>query len=849
MGTNFVERDGKRAESMKTKDGNPQLRSEAHFRLRDGDHHVPKERLGRPDTWVPKHDHSELPIIESGFSIVDAAYRLALDETKVHLDYKPEGLLNASEGRPPWVRDTSYVVMMGADAMYPEASKKTLEWCVLPGQTIKPEQVDGVFEGLSDVVPTYTTTYRMGDFVIWIPAVWQYARTSGDFAYLESRYSEMVNSLKLADDVLWDRTDGLFDGGDTIGDGFSIYPENTAGEVMLKGTSINFIYFKAFLSMAEIAEVLGKSEDEVSYFRERALNLRAAINRELWVEEKGYFSLLKVDREKEPLERAGLSGNSFSILWSGTSEARQQQIIENQPDTPWGAAIADPPWLNRGSYHDQNVWPVIEGLWATATARAGKPERTIKSLALLTQNAAFQLSFSEMWGMFDGLYRGKEPQLWSCTAVFMEWFQGIFGLIPQVQGLEFAPSVPAILADGLRLKNYPYRDARITFNIKGQGSFIRSFKVDGRATVPLLPTEATGNLTVDIEMTTDQPLRIIDLPDVAALGEPLNVAVSVDDPQAYEQVRLLVLGGPSQPPVYLPVEDGRAVIAPIESGTGRLQVRVVAQSKDGRVLAGKPHTVFLSSPLTARFKPGALEFSRPVQPGEVIPITLELQSHSAETFTRELRFQAPRGWELQNAPESIRLEPKQRDVVVLTLRSTAASTYGATSLVLEAAAGDAQLAELPIAIEDFIDLRGMWVAKELAPDALGYERDPVTGDAGWSIVRLPMRWQFLKRFENAGDTVWFRRSAYVPEAWRGQTIQLSLGDVAGEAEVYLNGHEVKLQPDRWRNKIAVIESNLIDYGANNLIAIKIKSQNPNKSGLLGWPMELRVAAHPLSESH
>lgn len=99
--------------------------------------------------------------------------------------------------------------------------------------------------------------------------------------------------------------DGLYDGGDTICDGFSIYPYNAQGNTPLKG-DCNFIHYKALLTMADIAECLGKPPSEADAYRMQAYALKDAINRNLWLPGRGFFSLLKEGRESIPLERSSL---------------------------------------------------------------------------------------------------------------------------------------------------------------------------------------------------------------------------------------------------------------------------------------------------------------------------------------------------------------------------------------------------------------------------------------------------------------------------------------------------------------------------------------------------------------
>lgn len=826
-----VERDGKRAF---VDPATGAITSETHFRMTDrGDRHVPKERMTRPATWQSERDLSPYPVLKSGYPAIDAVYRLCIDKVIEHRDYEPVGLLNASEGRPPWVRDTSYVVLMGCDALFPEASRKTLEWSVNKGETIKPEQLDGMFENLSSATISQNPYYRMGDFVIWIPAVWQYARTTGDRAFIGRYYTEMANSLELAREVLFDPWDGLYDGGDTIGDGFSMYPENSTGMVMLKGASVNFIHYKALLSMAEMAEWLGKPAGEADAFRARAFALKDSINRELWLEEKGYFSLLRAGRDPQPVERATLAGNAFALLWNGTDNARKASILKNQPDTPWGAPLVWPAWMARGAYHDQNIWPVIEGLWGTAAAQAGSPDRTVKSLALLTANGLFSLNLSEMWSAFDGKYKGKEPQLWSCTAYLMEIFQGLLGLQSEVQGLLVQPSVPAPFASGFEVSNYRYRDAVYTFKVKGQGSRIASFKINGKPELNLLPPGATGAQLVEIEMTTELPFGFGTLPETIALEDVTRIELPI---LGKGNLKVLGLAGATAGPVVLPVKDGRAKLDS-DCKAGVLRLCVAEFNPAGAPVGMTPwQTVDIRPALALHCAPGVVESACPLAPGAAGSLNLVVRNFSSAPLKTTVNVTGPAELVFASNGRKIEIPAGGSLTVPLDWKCTGKLGYGTYPVAVSVGSSSV---EMPVRVAEAIDLRCTWVMKALPDGEDGSGFGVYDRDGNWDYARMPGRWQNIKGFETYTGTVWFRKYVLAPSAWAGHDAVLNLGEVSGKAKVFVNEIEVEKLPSRKSTSLYNVPAKVLRAGDNNLIAVRMENNGP-KSGLTGWPMELRV---------
>ena len=159
---------------------------------------------------------------------------------------------------------------------------------------------------------------------------------------------------------------------------------------------------------------------------------------------------------------------------------------------------------------------------------------------------------------------------------------------------------------------------------------------------------------------------------------------------------------------------------------------------------------------------------------------------------------------------------------------------GATirSGILEAASA------LPVQVAESIGLRGTWVAKSLPEDDDGAAFSVNDRDGKWTFIRLPMRWQRIRGFEDFTGTVWFRRYVVVPAAWEKHGATLDLGEISGKAAVYVNETRVDAL-SRGNAHLFHIPAAVLRPGENNLIAVRITNAGP-KSGLTGWPMELSV---------
>ena len=103
------------------------------------------------------------------------------------------------------------------------------------------------------------------------------------------------------------------------------------------GTSV--VHAQAWRTLAEIASILGHKEEAATYTR-RADKLAEAINRELWMEDKGYYAMYRYGREFPILNpRAETLGESLAILYDVADPGRARVISQKNPVTPFGPGI------------------------------------------------------------------------------------------------------------------------------------------------------------------------------------------------------------------------------------------------------------------------------------------------------------------------------------------------------------------------------------------------------------------------------------------------------------------------------------------------------------------------------
>ena len=79
-------------------------------------------------------------------------------------------------------------------------------------------------------------------------------------------------------------------------------------------------------------------------------------------------------------------------------------------------------------------------------------------------------------------------------------YHGLFGMNFESDGIRFAPVVPAPFTQ-LSLADVRYRDARLRITVRGSGTGIREFKLDGqKQRQPFFAAANRGEHLIEIEM-------------------------------------------------------------------------------------------------------------------------------------------------------------------------------------------------------------------------------------------------------------------------------------------------------------------------------------------------------------
>ncbi|WP_160159231.1 ricin-type beta-trefoil lectin domain protein [Streptomyces sp. SLBN-118] len=440
-----------------------------------------------------------------------------------------------------WLRDTSFSADLGLAIPYPDIARKTISKMVQQDPNNSNAKV--WYQDQSGHFPKWPD---LTDSIVGAVGAWSIYLTEGNTAdfngtqsFLDWSYELTQNTLKRAEREVQDST-GLFKGCSVFMESFSAYPSkywederagyDSAGKKTM-ALSTNLLYYRGYQIAAKMATKLGKATDAQTYTN-KAANLKAAINGNLWDQDKGYYAyyvevkntvtrgITSVGAKSDRIE--GL-GEALAILWGVADDNKAAKVLQNVPrmtgfpsagmPTLWPKY---PEWEGNESgtdtsqyYHNGMIWPFVQGYWAWAAASQGDVDtfhsELRKLLSLQHQTDTFQEFYKDDGNprLPDGSLRGSERQLWSASGFLAMIYHGLFGMNLTENGLEFRPTVPAnfnVSAARLDSMKIKYRNATLDISILGAGNAIKEFKLDGANHAPIIPTDLTGQHTVQIEM-------------------------------------------------------------------------------------------------------------------------------------------------------------------------------------------------------------------------------------------------------------------------------------------------------------------------------------------------------------
>ncbi|MDE6418093.1 MAG: hypothetical protein K2K49_02670 [Duncaniella sp.] len=471
--------------------------------------------MGIDKEWTLKNDISAYPRLSTPNRLHEAIYNMGLDEM-VNAVEPDTTLRTGKEWAGVWTRAVSYSILLSMAYMQPEASIISLMKKVDPlGRIIQDTGSGGAW-------PVST------DRQIWCAAAWEVYKVTGDRAWLEYIYPIIRRSLDTDRTAFYDNATGLVKGETSFIDWREqSHPRwmQCADIYNSETLSTSVVHARAWHVLGEVASLLGhKDVARDAYAQAEAI--AAAINKYLWMPDKGYYAMYLYGRDNLIANpRAETLGESLAIMWDVAPEDRAVSITENNPTTPFGATIFWPSIADIPSYHNKSLWPWVGAWWGLANAKAGNAAGVMEAFGSVFRPAALFATNKENFNIENGdiaTELNSSNMLWCLSGNIALTHRILFGLDFEKDGLAFHPFVPAALAATRTLTGFPYRGALLDITVSGHGSEIKSFKVDGKEQAPFIPaSKAKGNMKVEIVMAGN-PLRDLRVNHTAQAVSPLT---------------------------------------------------------------------------------------------------------------------------------------------------------------------------------------------------------------------------------------------------------------------------------------------------------------------------------------
>ena len=461
-----------------------------------------KEEKQTAAVWKLTKDISAYPQYKSPYLISDAIYNMSLEEMVKAVE--PDSTFRTgTEWAGVWTRDISYSIILSMAYLQPKVAINSLMKKVNKKKKIIQDT------GTGGAYPVST------DRMIWATAAWEVYKATGNKDWLQQAFIIIKNSIE--DDLqnALSKETGLVKGESSFLDWREqTYPKwmQPVDIYLSENLGTNAVHYQANKVLADMAKLLKKQTVYNKHIK-IADNIKAAINKYLWVKEKGYYAQFLYGRNnliQSPKSEA--LGEALCVLFDIANEQQQASIIANIPFMDFGVPCIYPQIPGIPPYHNNAVWPFVQSYFALAAAKAGNEKAVMKSFGAIYRPAAMFATNKENFvasnGDFAGTQINSSNMLWSLSGNIALVHKILFGMYFLPDKINFQPMVPAQMAGIRTLTNFTYRNAILNISVEGFGSRIKSFELDGKKTIkPEFSAKLTGRHTIKIVLAANVPLQ------------------------------------------------------------------------------------------------------------------------------------------------------------------------------------------------------------------------------------------------------------------------------------------------------------------------------------------------------
>lgn len=457
-------------------------------------------------SWKLSKDIAAFPQYVSDYPVSNALYNMALEEM-INAVEPDSTFRTGKEWAGVWTRDISYSIILSMAALQPQVARYSLLRKVNEKKRIIQDTGTGGAWPVSS------------DRMIWAVAAWELYKVTGDEDWLKESFVIIKNSLDDDLNTLYDPQTGMVKGESSFLDWREqTYPEwmQPADIFESENLGTNAVHYEANSVLSRMASLLQDTASAAKY-KQIADNIKAGINRYLWMPDHKYYAQYLYGRQQKIRSpRSEALGAALCVLFNIADSAQQRQLIANTPVTDYGIPCIYPQIPGIPPYHNNAVWPFVQSFWLWAAAKTANEKMVMESISAIYRPAALFVTNKENFVADNGDYSGTEinssNMLWSLAGNISIVHKVLFGINFQEAGVSFHPYVPESLKGNRRLTHYKYRNMVLDIELEGYGNRIKSFSLDGKPMREAkIPATVTGAHAVKIilanEPVPDQPIN------------------------------------------------------------------------------------------------------------------------------------------------------------------------------------------------------------------------------------------------------------------------------------------------------------------------------------------------------
>lgn len=441
-------------------------------------------------TWSSSVNLANRPKYTSPQPLVDALWNMSLEEAVKAIEPDSTFRTGAQWGGV-WTRDISYSILLAMAIHEPEVAKISLMKKVKRNRIVQDTGSGGAWPVSSDRV-------------VWALAAWEVYKVTGERSWLEQVYEIIKNTLDDDRLVLANTESGLYRGESSFLDWREqSYPKWMSNKDIFVSENLgtNVLHYQAMRIAGEMAKELGF---QMPRFPIRADSLKSAIQRNYWMQEKGYFARYRYGRPQIQIYPGTESlGEALSILCNVAEPWQAQRILMQAPVTPFGVTCFYPQIPGIPPYHNNAIWPFVQAFWNWAAAKTGLEQPLAHGLASLYRASGLFLSNYENMvattGDFKGTEINSERMLWSMAGQMAMVYRVFLGMELHADGVHFAPVVPQAYQGKRQLSGLKYRNAVLEVTIHGFGKRVKRARLNGNPIKDVeVPANAVGQQSLEI---------------------------------------------------------------------------------------------------------------------------------------------------------------------------------------------------------------------------------------------------------------------------------------------------------------------------------------------------------------